>query len=120
MLDIKLIRENPEVVKDNLRKRGYLEKLKLVDELLTLDKKRKKLITEINNLRHLRNRVSQEINHLKKEGKDITGKIKEAKEIPFKIKKLEDRLNEAEIKIKEGLYRLPNLLHESVPIGKNL
>jgi len=62
MLDINLIRENPEIVKDNLRKRGDLEKLKLVDELLTLDKKRKKLITEINNLRHLRNKISHEIN----------------------------------------------------------
>jgi len=119
MLDINLIRENPEIVKDNLRKRGDLEKLKLVDELLTLDKKRKKLITEINNLRHLRNKISHEINLLKKEGKSIEEKIKEAKEIPVKIKKLEEELGNVEAKITAYLYRLPNLLHESVPIGES-
>ncbi len=117
MLDIKLIREKPDIVKDNLRKRGDLDKLPLVDELIYLDQKRRELISEINSLRHLRNKLSLEINRMKKEGRDVRAKIEQAKKIPDKIKEKKGELEKIEKEIKRILYRLPNILHESVPIG---
>lgn len=119
MLDIKLIREKPDIVKDNLRKRGDLDKLPLVDELIYLDQKRRELISEINSLRHLRNKLSLEINRMKKEGRDVRAKIEQAKKIPDKIKEKKGELEKIEKEIRGILYRLPNILHESVPIGKD-
>lgn len=119
MLDIKLIRENPDVVRNDLKKRQNTEKLKWVDELIDADKKRRDIIQQVNELRKKRNEITQEIAKLKKEGKDVSKKLKEVKDIPSKIKKLEDKLAEYEEKIKYYLMRLPNILHESVPFGKD-
>ncbi|MBI5253370.1 MAG: serine--tRNA ligase [Euryarchaeota archaeon] len=118
MLDIDLIRENPEVIKNNLRKRGSLEKIALVEELLVWDKKRRELIAKTNELRHRRNVVSQEISKLKAGGEDFSKKLKEIKEIPEKIKKLEAEMQECGEKVKQLLFKLPNILHESVPEGR--
>lgn len=119
MLDIKLIRENPDIVRKDLKKRHDTEKLKWVDELIDADKKRRDIIQQVNELRKKRNEVTQDIAKLKKEGKDASKKLKEVKEIPDKIKKLEDKLADYEDKIKYYLMRLPNILHESVPFGKD-
>ncbi len=118
MLDIDLIRENPEVIKNNLRKRGSLEKIALVEELFVRDKKRRELIAKTNELRHRRNVVSQEISKLKAGGEDFSKKLKEIKEIPEKIKKLEAEMQECGEKVRQQLFKLPNILHESVPEGK--
>ncbi|RLF60513.1 MAG: serine--tRNA ligase, partial [Thermoplasmata archaeon] len=75
------------------------------------------LISEINSLRHLRNKLSLEINRMKKEGRDVRAKIEQAKKIPDKIKEKKGELEKIEKEIKRILYRLPNILHESVPIG---
>lgn len=118
MLDVNLIRSNPEIVRNDLKKRGSLEKLKLVEELLALDKQRREDITLENELRRRRNLVSEDIGRLKNEGADVTAKLKEAKEIPEKIKEVHGKVVEAEEEIRGILYRLPNLLHPSVPTGK--
>lgn len=118
MLDIDLIRENPEVIKNNLRKRDSLEKIALVEELLVWDKKRRELIAKTNGLRHRRNVVSQEISKLKAGGEDFSKKLNEIKEIPEKIKKLEAEMQECEEKVRQQLFKLPNILHESVPEGR--
>lgn len=119
MLDIKLVREHPDIIKKNLIKRRDKEKIKWVDNLLKFDKKRRELIEEVNKLRHKRNVVTLEIAKLKKKGKDVSKKLEEIKGIPKKIKKLEEEKESCEKKTREILMRLPNILHESVPIGKD-
>jgi len=119
MLDIKLIREQPEIVKNDLKKRRDEEKIKWVDDLRDYDKKWRELIQEANKLRERRNIVTQEIADLKKKGKDFKEKVKEVKEIPDKIKKLEIQVEDYKKKADSIQMKLPNILHESVPYGKD-
>jgi seryl-tRNA synthetase len=119
MLDIKLIREHPEIVRNDLRKRGETEKIEMVEKLIDYDKKWRELLVEVNKLRQKRNLLTKEITKLKREGKDISEKLKEAKKIPDKIKKIEKEANAYKEKIRYILMRLPNILHESVPVGKD-
>jgi len=119
VLDIRLIREHPEVVRDSLQKRGDQEKLRMLDELLVLDKEWRSLTTQINELRRRRNIVSGEIARLKQEGKDVAEKLLEAEKIPTDIASLETRRKTHAEKVQTILKSLPNILHESVPIGKD-
>jgi seryl-tRNA synthetase len=119
MIDIRLIRESPELVKENIKKKGQDEKLSLVDEARTLDEEWRKLKTEADNLRAERNRISEQINQAKKQGKKVDDIIKKAKEIPGKIAELEMKEAELEEKIKEIMYKIPNIIHKSVPVGKD-
>lgn len=116
MLDIKLIRENPEVVKEGLKKRGNL--FALVDSILELDKNRRGYIQEGERLKGLRNSVSQEIAKLKKEGKDASVLIADMKTTSDEIKIIDEKLSEAESDIDSILRDIPNLPHEKVPLGK--
>lgn len=117
MLDINLIRNNPDLVLSDLKKRNDTEKLLWIDDILTLDKEWRTLKSKTDELRHRRNKVALEIGILKKEGKDASEKIKEAAEIPKKIEKMEKEMNAKREKIDYYLKRLPNILHDSVPVG---
>ena len=119
MLDIKLIRENPKAVENSLKKRGDQERLKVLSSLIEDDKKYRELLQEVEKLKHDRNIISEEVAKLKKEGKDASKKIKEAAEIPERIKKLEEQIVALKSRIDLSLFRIPNMLHESVPIGKD-
>jgi len=119
MLDIKFIRENPNLVKEDLKKRNDLEKLKWIDDLLKKDGQYRKLLKKEQELRHKRNLITQEISELKKQGKDIKQKIKEASELPEKVKELTDKVEKLRDEINYYLMRIPNILHESVPVGKD-
>ncbi|MBU0629108.1 MAG: serine--tRNA ligase [Nanoarchaeota archaeon] len=119
MLDIKFVRENPDAVKKGLEKRQDTEKAAWVDDLIEKDKEYRNLLQLNQDLRHKKNIVSEEINKLKKEGKDISGKIVEIKELPLKIKEVDDKINEMQNKVHYYLMRLPNILHKSVPFGKD-
>ncbi len=119
MLDIKLIREHPEIVRNDLKKRGDLEKLKMLDDLIECDKHWRRLLTEVNELRHRRKVVTAEIARLKKRREDVSRQMEEAKRIPQDIKKLEKQVEEYREKVDLILLRLPNILHESVPFGKD-
>jgi seryl-tRNA synthetase len=119
MLDIKLIREHPEVVRSNLEKRGDAEKLRMLDDLIRFDQEWRELLTKVNDLRHRRRLVTEEIAALKKAGKDTSKKVEEAKNIPQEIQKLEAQVEERREKVNQILLRLPNVLHESVPVGKD-
>ncbi|MFQ5814885.1 MAG: serine--tRNA ligase [Candidatus Hydrothermarchaeaceae archaeon] len=119
MLDINLIREDPELVRRNLERRGAEDKIALLEELLKLDARRRKLITEANQLKNRRNVLSQEVSKLKKEGKDIAPVVEEVKDIPRRIKVLDEDIRKCEEGVRYRLLRLPNLLHESVPVGAN-
>lgn len=116
MIDIKLIRENPEQVKENIRHRNL--DIKIVDNILELDKKRREVIQETEKLKNLRNVVSNEIAKMKKEGKDASDKIAGMKKTSDEIKKLDDELAEIEKQIETGLLDIPNMMEENVPKGK--
>ncbi len=117
MLDIKLIREKPEYVKENLKRRGDPEKLEMLDSLIEWDKEWRRNLTELNELRHERRKITNEIAQLKKRGEEITDKIEAAKKIDAEIEVLEKKVKELEEKVSYYLMRIPNLLHESVPYG---
>jgi len=119
MLDIKLIREQPDIVRKSLKKRGDAEKLRMFDQLIQYDKEWRLLLTRVNELRHRRRLVTEEIAALKKEGKEATAKIEEARKIPKEIKELEKRVEERKDEVNRLLLTLPNILHESVPVGKD-
>jgi seryl-tRNA synthetase len=119
MLDIKLIRENPDTVRRNLEKRGNPELQRQLDRLIQYDEEWRRLLTEVNELRHKRRELTEEVAKLKKEGKDASKKVQEAKVIPERIEKLEKMVEERRQEVEALLYRLPNLLHESVPVGKD-
>jgi len=119
MLDIKLIRENSEFVKNNLMKRGNPENSKMLDELITIDGEWRLNLTKLNELRHKRKLITTEIAVLKKAGKDASGKVEKAKTIDFEITSIQAEVARAEEKMHDYLMRLPNLLHETVPVGKD-
>jgi seryl-tRNA synthetase len=119
MLDIRLIRENPEFVKNNLMKRGNPENSKMLDELVEIDRKWRQSLTKLNDLRHERKLITTEIAMLKKTGKDAKDKVEKAKTIDSEVTSIEKEVNQAEEKTHDYLMRLPNLLHETVPVGKD-
>jgi seryl-tRNA synthetase len=119
MLDIKLIRENPEFVRNNLAKRGDPENSKMLDALIGLDREWRQNLTKLNDLRHDRKLVTVEIAKLKKAGKDAASEVEQAKAIDAEITVMEKQVAEKEEKIRDYLLRLPNLLHETVPFGKD-
>lgn len=119
MLDIKLIREHPEVVRNDLIKRGDTEKLKMLEDLIELDRKWRLSLTEVNELRRKRNLITAEIARLKSEEKRVDEKLREAEKLPPKIERLEERVKKYRKKMNHILLRLPNILHESVPVGKD-
>ena len=121
MIDIKLIRENPELVKENIRKKFRDEKLPLVDEVLKLDGEWRKLKHDEDDLRSSRNKISLEISKMKKSGEEEKMKslILNARGMPEKIEKIRDRRKKLEEGIKKIMLQIPNIIHESVPIGRN-
>ena len=117
MLDIRLIREKPDYVRENLKRRNDPEKLEMLDQLIEYDKKWRQNLTRLNELRHQRRELTNEIAQLKKQGKEIAQKIEEARKIDAEIESLEKQVEELSRKVKHYLMRLPNLLHDSVPYG---
>ncbi len=116
MLDPKLLRENPEKIRNMLEARAVKFPL---DDLISLDKDRRELIIKTDELRKKRNEVSLEISRIKKSGKDASGLIGQMQTVSDDLRKLE----ETQIKVEENFTKLsltlPNMVHESVPIGKD-
>ncbi len=119
MLDVHLIRANPQLIKDNLKKKNQNDKLKDVDKFIELDKEWRSLKQQIDQLRNKRNTISLEINELIKQKKDAASKIKEVKAIPEKIKQIEAKAEKLNLEIEKSLSSFPNIIHKSVPIGKS-
>jgi seryl-tRNA synthetase len=119
MLDIRFVRENPELVKENLRRRGEEGKLVWVDELVADDARWRSIQSEANNLRSTRNKITEQIAQLRKKGEGASTLMKEAERIPDQIKDLEKHTAELEVRITNTLMLLPNIMHESVPYGKD-
>ncbi len=121
MIDIKLIRENRELVKENIKKKFQEEKLGLVDEVYEYDKTYREYKQEADNLRFKRNKLSEEIGLLMREGKkNEAEKIKkEVTKINEEIEKIEQSEENLEHEIKTRMMVIPNIIDESVPIGKD-
>ncbi len=118
MIDIKLIRENPDLVRNNLKKRNMQDKVSWVDDVVKNDIRWRELKAQSDMLRSRRNSISEDINKAKKEGRDISKLVKEAKDIPVRLKTVEDEMNLLQETIRHHLMSLPNILHQSVPLGK--
>ena len=121
MLDIKFVRENTEIVKQNIRNKFQDKKLPLVDEVLELDKRNREIKQEVEALRAERNKLSKEIGGLMKQGKK-----EEAEEVKRQVAASADRINElsaeeaeVEEKLKTNMMVIPNIIDPSVPIGKD-
>ena len=119
MLDIRFLKENPKLVKENIRKKYQEGKLVLVDKIIENYSRVLKLKKEAEELRHRRNKLSMEINALVKRKVDASPIIKEVKGIPGKIKDLEDKKHELELEMNLRLIQIPNIMHPSVPKGKD-
>jgi seryl-tRNA synthetase len=115
MLDAKFIRENVELVKKKFKERGVTIDL---DEFINLDKKRREILQEIERLRAVRNQASEQIAQMKKQKQDVAPDIfASLKETAHTIKELEEELKTVEPRIHDSLLMIPNLPHDSVPIG---
>jgi seryl-tRNA synthetase len=117
MLDIRLVREKTDTVVEALKKRG--EDAGMLDNILEVEKKRRELLVTVEDLRQKRNKVSQEIGYLKKEGKDASGLLSDAKAISDQIAGEEAKLRELEEQALQDLLLVPNIPDESVPVGKD-
>ena len=121
MIDIKFLRENPDIVKENIKKKFQDHKLVLVDEVIELDKKNREAKLNGDNLRAERKNLSNQIGNLMKQGEKF-----QAEEVKKKVNELNEELDrneklEAELaeEIKQRMMKIPNIMHESVPIGED-
>ena len=121
MLDIRLIRENPELVRDNIRKKFEDKKLPLVDEVIELDAKQREINTRANELRANRNKVSKEIGMLMGQGKRDEAEAKKAlvSRQAEELKALEEQETELEQALTQRMMKIPNIVDPSVPVGKD-
>ncbi|MCI9677462.1 MAG: serine--tRNA ligase [Oscillospiraceae bacterium] len=124
MLDIRFIRENPEAVKENIKKKFQEEKLPLVDQVLALDSENRAAITEASELRSQRNTLSKQVGMLMGQAKKDPSKLEEAEKVKAQVKANADRLaelekkeGELEEKIREIMMVIPNIIDASVPVG---
>ena len=116
MLDIKLIRSNPDQIKQSVNRRGKNYD-PIFDQILEIDQKRRALNSKCDDLKYKQNSFSKQLPNLKKAGKDVSSMMKEMKEISDEVKSLTSQINELENSQKEILLKIPNAVHESTPDG---
>ena len=115
MLDIKMIRQNINTVKEKLANRGVDSET--LEQFITLDERRRELLVQVEEKKKLRNTVSEEISQLKRNKEDAQTKITEMKEVGSLIKALDGEISQIDTDITYIADRLPNIPHESVPVG---
>lgn len=117
MFEIGWLRANIEKVRESLEKRGYDHKI--LERFVEIDRVRRELIAEVESLRARRNQITKEIEQLKRKGEGADQLVEEVKAIKEKIKELEDSLKEREKETEQILLEIPNIPHDSVPVGKD-
>ena len=115
MLDIKVIREHEDTVRQALANRGITTEH--LDAVTAADKERRRLVTEVENLKNQRNVVSKEIGALKGKGQDTSEKQKAMRELGDRIQQMDAQVRDLEARMRESVLRLPNLPHSSLPVG---
>jgi seryl-tRNA synthetase len=116
MLDIKYIREQTDRVRKKMAERGQAYDL---DGLLRVDQDRRRLVVEVDELKHRRNAASDEITRLKQQRQSADALLAEMKQVSERIKQLDEQMRSLDEQLQERLLYLPNLLHDSVPVGKD-
>ena len=121
MIDIKILRENPDLVRENIKKKAQNDRLPFVDKILELDKEWRKSRVEADSLRAERNKVSEAINQAKKakDEKKAQEFLKRAKQIPEKIAEIEKKEVELEAEIRTYMLKIPNFISKETPKGKD-
>src|SRR2546427_11366609 len=119
VLDIRLVRENPELIQKDLAKRNAPDKAKLLADVIRWDQEWRKALAEADHLKRRRNEITRDIAEAKKAGEPTEKLRKEAAGLPKKIDALDKAIAGLAAKVREGLLRLQNILHESVPVGKD-
>ncbi len=126
MLDIRFVRENPEIVKENIKKKFQDEKLPLVDKVIELDRQNRDAMTEANNLRASRNSLSKQVGMLMGQAKKDPSKLEEAEAVKAQVKANAERLAQLEVmeaelakEIRSIMMVIPNIIDPSVPIGES-
>ena len=116
MLDIKLVRNEPEKVREGMDKRGAQIPL---DQFINLDETRRRKLTEVEQLKNKRNTVSKEVGRLKSQGQDASEIIREMQEVGTKIQGLDEEIRGIEEELNRIVIVIPNIPHQSVPVGKD-
>ena len=121
MLDIKFVRENPDIVKENIKKKFQDNKLGLVDEVIALDTENRTIKQEADSLRADRNKISKQIGALMGQGKreEAEEAKKQVTSQSERLAQLEEKENELSAKVKEIMMTIPNIIDPSVPVGKD-
>lgn len=121
MIDIKIIRDNPDLVKENMKKKFQEHKIALVDEILSLDVERRNTITEVDDMRSSKNNLSKQIGQLMAQGKrdEAEAVKKQVAESAERLSTLEDLRRTLDEKVNDIMMQIPNIIHDSVPIGKD-
>ena len=121
MIDIKFLRENPELVKENIKKKFQDEKLALVDEVIELDSARRTAQQEADDLKAKKNQISKQIGALMAQGKKEEAEEvkKEVAQNNSKIDELTAKQTELEEKVTEIMMKIPNIIDPSVPVGRD-
>jgi len=119
LLDLKLLRESPEVVRKDLERRNLALKVPLVEEAVHIDRDWRSLKSRVEELRHRQNQLTVEVANLKKQGKPIAGKLKEIEDIPQRIRSLDAEAEESYSRLLGIMLTLPNILDQTVPDGRD-
>lgn len=117
MLNIKFIRENPEIARQNMVKKKREADLNLIDKALELDEQKRQVMNDNQKLRARRNSLSKDISAAKKKGEDASALLQEAKDLPNKIKELTEQEENLTIHLNDILIKIPNIMHHDVPEG---
>jgi seryl-tRNA synthetase len=119
MLDLKFLRNNPDVIRKDLKKRKDDPKLEMFERLLTVDNEVRKLMREVQELRTQRNKLSREIGEVKKSGGNDSQLVKKVNKVNDSIRETEERMAKLRDELTYIQMRIPNILHESVPYGED-
>ncbi len=119
MLDVRFIRENVDLVKENIKKKYQEKKLPLVDEIVSYDKQHRELIQEANDLKHERNKITEEIALRKHNNQDFSELLEKAKDLPNKIKEIDAKKQELFLKIKDLEEKIPMIISKETVVGKD-
>jgi len=119
VLDVRLVRESPDAIRANLAKRQDPGRTTLLEDVIRKDREWRDDLQKAEALRKRRNEITREIAEAKRAKKDASKLMAEAADLPARIKELDGRIEALERDVRSGLMRLPNLLHDSVPVGKD-
>jgi seryl-tRNA synthetase len=119
VLDVRLVRENPDRIRKDLAKRGAADKAELLEDVIRWDREWREHTARADALKRRRNEITHEIAEALRVRQEVTALKQEAAGLPEAIAALDKKIDDLQVRVRNGLMRIPNLLHESVPVGKD-